>query len=145
MKLQISFKYRFETAHRLFLTEGPCYTPHGHTWYVEIYLRLKSAPLPGPQNMFMDFKSLKKPWKSYIESLDHALLLNSKDPLYEFLKKDPKAMNIWGFDGDPTTEAIASRMMIKALELYIDLDVEVSEIILEETPRNKVIITPKDV
>jgi 6-pyruvoyltetrahydropterin/6-carboxytetrahydropterin synthase len=81
-----------------------CRFPHGHTRVVEVVI---SAETLDENDMVVDFKALKLAVADYIERYDHAMALNSADPLREAMERvHPGSVIV--FEGqDPTTEVIA--------------------------------------
>jgi len=81
-----------------------CRFPHGHTRRIEVVV--SSASL-NPFDMVVDFKALKLAVGAYVERYDHAMALNSQDPLLgEILAVHPESAIV--FEGvDPTTEVLA--------------------------------------
>lgn len=139
-------------AHRL-LSErsSKCATPHGHNEYVTIHLKSQSSDHShwGARNYSHSFEALKSPWHSFVDqSLDHALQLNENDPLIAYFKAhEPDLLpRLLVIKGDPTTEAVALALLSKlnALLKHFLPDVICSALELEETPTNKVVVTPED-
>lgn len=81
-----------------------CRYPHGHTRRIEVVVNSERLDA---NDMVLDFKALKLALSEYIERLDHAMAVNSNDPLFESIKAvHPESLIV--FDGqDPTTEVIA--------------------------------------
>lgn len=81
-----------------------CRFPHGHTRQVEVVVSSEGLDA---NDMVIDFKSLKLAVADYIERYDHAMAVNSADPLLpEILRVHPDSAIV--FEGvDPTTEVIA--------------------------------------
>jgi 6-pyruvoyltetrahydropterin/6-carboxytetrahydropterin synthase len=81
-----------------------CRFPHGHTRRVEIVLEADSLDANG---MVCDFKIVKTAIGDYLDTFDHALCMNTNDPMYSTLKA-AYGDRVIGFDGtEPTTEVIA--------------------------------------
>lgn len=81
-----------------------CRYPHGHTRTIEVVVAGDALDENG---MLIDFKALKELAKAYISRLDHAMAVNSDDPLLASIKAVyPDSLVI--FEGkEPTTEVIA--------------------------------------
>jgi len=81
-----------------------CRFPHGHTRRIEVIVSAESLDA---NDMVVDFKALKLAAGEYIERYDHAMAVNSNDPLLpDILRVHPDSAII--FEGvDPTTEVIA--------------------------------------
>jgi 6-pyruvoyltetrahydropterin/6-carboxytetrahydropterin synthase len=59
------------------------------------------------KDMVCDFKALKMALKGYIERLDHAMAVNSRDPLLEAMQGIHPGGVVVFEERDPTTEVIA--------------------------------------
>lgn len=81
-----------------------CRFPHGHTRQIEVVVSSESL---NSMDMVLDFKALKLAVGEYIERYDHAMAVNSEDPLLQdILRVHPDSAIV--FHGvDPTTEVIA--------------------------------------
>ena len=95
--------FEIESGHMLSKHPGRCRFPHGHSRRVEVVV--SSATLDH-NDMVCDFKALKLAVRTCVEQFDHALAVNSLDPIRETL--GPWAERIVVFTGqDPTTEVMA--------------------------------------
>lgn len=96
--------FTVESGHMLSKHPGACRYPHGHTRTIEVVV--SSARLDSNE-MVLDFKALKLAVREYIERLDHAMAVNSADPLREAMERvHPDSLIV--FEGqDPTTEVLA--------------------------------------
>jgi len=82
-----------------------CKYPHGHTRTVEVVVAGESLDDHG---MLVDFKALKLALEDHIDRYDHAMAVNSNDPLLPTLKELYPSEAIVVFENlEPTTEAIA--------------------------------------
>ncbi len=81
-----------------------CRFPHGHTRRIEVVVASEGLDA---NDMVIDFKALQLAIAEYIERYDHAMAVNSTDPLLpEILRVHPDSAIV--FEGvDPTTEVIA--------------------------------------
>ncbi len=142
----LSFRYRFEAAHRFIKTSTKCSTPHGHSWWVTLSLSHKASTINLEKNFTQDFKNLKPHWKTFIdEELDHFFFINSKDPLLKALNTIDPNLRIKKTPGDPTTEILASLLFKKAESIFKDNTfIDVDSILLEETSTNSVKVYKKD-
>ena len=89
---------------------------------------------------------MKRRWHQWIdEHVDHALHFGESDPLIEFFReREPARLSqIMTFQGDPTTEALAACFWLKLRPSspMIALPFIVSEVRIEETPTNTVVVT----
>ena len=81
-----------------------CKFPHGHSRKVEVVL---SAAELDSSDMVCDFKAVKLAVGEFIDSFDHAICVNSRDPFLPALKAQEGARVIVFNDTDPTTEVMA--------------------------------------
>lgn len=81
-----------------------CRFPHGHTRRIEVVVASEALDA---FDMVVDFKALKRAVADHIERYDHAMAVNSQDPLLpEIRRVHPESAIV--FEGvDPTTEVIA--------------------------------------
>ncbi len=88
-------------GHRLLHYRGKCRYLHGHNGKAEIEL---SAQRLDARGMVRDFEDVSRTIQRWIDDvLDHAMLLNRKDPLVPMLKRE----RLFLMDGNPTAERIA--------------------------------------
>jgi len=78
--------------------------------------------------MVCDFKAVKTALKGFLDSFDHAMCMNTRDPMYETMKRAYGDRIIGVEDRDPTTEVVA-RMMFDRIKACLD------EYRAEEHPR----------
>jgi 6-pyruvoyltetrahydropterin/6-carboxytetrahydropterin synthase len=104
MPYRICKTIEIENGHMLAHHPDNCRFPHGHSRKVEIVL--EAAGLD-PNQMVCDFKVVNEAAGKYIETFDHALCVNTSDPMFDTLK-DAYGDRVIAFTGaDPTTEALA--------------------------------------
>lgn len=136
--MKMSFKYRFESAHRFVFSDRECSTPHGHTWYATLNLIAATEDL-NENNMVEDFAVLKKGWRKFITTVaDHSFFYNCDDPILPTLKMHIPNFRGLPFPGDPTTEMIAGLFFIKASALCENFPVRPFSVIIHETPTNSI-------
>ncbi|MGH1468965.1 MAG: 6-pyruvoyl trahydropterin synthase family protein [Bdellovibrionales bacterium] len=142
----LSFRYRFEAAHRFTDASSKCSTPHGHSWWVTLSLSHEASAVDLNKNFAADFKDLKTDWKNFIdEEMDHFFFANSEDPLIASLNTINPDLRIKKTPGDPTTEVLASLLFKKAESLFLKSSaINVDSILLEETPTNSVRVSKED-
>lgn len=107
-----------ENGHMLSKHPDKCRFPHGHSRKVEFVI--EAEELDGNE-MVCDFKLVREAVGEWLESLDHAICMNTTDPAYpEF--KERYGERVIGFeDRDPTTEVMAKAIFdhaTKALTAY---------------------------
>ena len=102
---------RFEVESGHLLTKHPerCRFPHGHSRIVEVVLE---ADALDANDMVVDFKALRLAVEAEIDAYDHALCINTADPLYAAVcARFGVGARIIAFDDeDPTTERMAQRL-----------------------------------
>ncbi len=77
-------KYHFYAAHRNVAIGGKCANLHGHTYYVEVALRLLQA---SPDAVTVLFEDVDRRLEPIVKSLDHCLLLDRADPQADLLRQ----------------------------------------------------------
>lgn len=93
-----------ENGHMLSKHPDKCRFPHGHTRKVEFLL--EAAKLDRNE-MVCDFKIVKEIIGDYLETLDHAMCINTKDPAYAELRARYGDRVVPFENEDPTTEVMA--------------------------------------
>ena len=104
MPYRICKTFDVESGHQLSKHPAKCRSPHGHSRRVEIVL--ESDQLDA-QDMVCDFSVVKMAAQEVVEAFDHALCVNTTDPMYATLKKAYGALVIGFKNEDPTTEVVA--------------------------------------
>ena len=107
MPYRICKTFEMETAHMLSKHPDRCRHMHGHSRRVEVVL---SATELDSNDMVCDFKALKLAVYDFLDSFDHALCVNSRDPLLKAYDHIPDARIIIFEDIDPTSEVMAKRI-----------------------------------
>jgi 6-pyruvoyltetrahydropterin/6-carboxytetrahydropterin synthase len=93
-----------ENGHMLSKHPEACRFPHGHSRRVEFVLEAESLD---EREMVCDFKIIKEAVADYLDTLDHALCVNTEDPAFSELRAR-YGERIVPFDRlDPTTEVMA--------------------------------------
>ena len=97
-----------ESGHLLSQHPERCRFPHGHTRTVEVVV---SGDRLDSHGMLVDFKALKLALSAEIDKFDHAMAINSNDPLLPELRRLYPADATVVFDAEePTTEVIARHL-----------------------------------
>jgi 6-pyruvoyltetrahydropterin/6-carboxytetrahydropterin synthase len=103
---RICKSFEVESGHMLSKHPGLCRHPHGHSRTVEVVI---AANTLDAGDMVCDFKTIKLALNEHLASLDHALAMNSADPLLK--QMDAKTQRIVVYENaDPTTEVMAERI-----------------------------------
>ncbi len=99
--------FTVESGHMLSKHPERCRYPHGHTRRVEVVVSAESLDA---NDMVLDFKALKLAVEDHVERYDHAMALNSDDPLRAEMERIYPGSTVV-FEGvDPTTEAMAKEL-----------------------------------
>lgn len=137
---EILLTHRVSMAHRLSSPGAPplCQSIHGHTWTFTVTLAGQTLD---EDAMLLEFGRFKKVWRGWLDNtLDHALVIASTDPLAERLAGFEPAQRLVLFEGQPTTEALAAWAFRETEALLLGLPVKVPialvEMHLQETPVN---------
>jgi 6-pyruvoyltetrahydropterin/6-carboxytetrahydropterin synthase len=84
-----------------------CRFPHGHTRKIEVVV---SSHTLNAFDMVVDFKALSLAVGEYVHRYDHAMALNSEDPLLPEISRIYPDSAIVFPETDPTTEAMAKEI-----------------------------------
>lgn len=104
MTYRVCKSFEVESGHMLSKHPDRCRFPHGHSRRIEIVV---SAATLDANDMVCDFKVLKLAIGEFLDRFDHAMAINSADPMAEALQKVAGSRLIV-FEGvDPTTEVLA--------------------------------------
>ena len=107
MPYRICKSCEIESGHMLTKHPDKCAYPHGHTRKVEFVLEADELDR---NEMVCDFKIMKKVMSDFLETLDHAMCINTDDPKYADFKAS-YGDRVIGFEAiDPTTEVMAKTM-----------------------------------
>lgn len=93
-----------ENGHMLARHPDACRFPHGHSRKVEIVLEAEELDANG---MVCDFKIVKDAVGDFLDTFDHALCMNTEDPMYPTLKAAFGDRVIPFEKTEPTTEVLA--------------------------------------
>ena len=104
MPYRICKTIEIENGHMLAHHPDKCRFPHGHSRKVEIVIEADDLDANG---MVCDFKIMKDAVGDYIDTFDHALCVNTRDPMFETLKTAYGERVIPFTDTEPTTEVLA--------------------------------------
>lgn len=102
--------FEFQAAHVLSKHPGRCRFPHGHNYHVEV--TLVADELDG-NDMVCDFQALKAAVGAYLDTLDHAILLNSADQAaVRSQAENPRKVTFE--NADPSSEVLARAIFEQA-------------------------------
>jgi len=102
---RISKEFTFAMAHRLSCHKGACKNIHGHNY--RIIVGVKSEKL-NDEGMVIDFSDLKIIVGSFLDTMDHALMLNEVDEeLTKKIKEVFPTFKVIKVPFEPTAENMA--------------------------------------
>lgn len=104
MPYRICKTIEIESGHMLTHHPDKCRFPHGHSRTVEIVIEAGELDANG---MVCDFKVVKDAVGDYLETFDHALCVNTADPMFDALKAAYGERVIPFPNTEPTTEVLA--------------------------------------
>ena len=107
MPYRICKTFEIENGHMLSKHPENCKYPHGHSRRVEIVLTADSLD---DNDMICDFKIVRLVIKVFLDSWDHAMAVNTKDPNFEALRSIYGDRVLPFADQDPTTEVMARQL-----------------------------------
>ena len=107
MPYHISKSFEIESGHILSKHPGKCRFPHGHSRRIEVVL---AADTLDANDMVCDFKAVKLALKTFLDSWDHALAINTDDPNFAFYQEKHGARLIPFVKTDPTSEVMAKKI-----------------------------------
>lgn len=93
-----------ENGHMLSKHPDKCRFPHGHSRRVEVILE---APELDENGMVCDFKLVRDAALAVVDRYDHALCVNTQDPMFSTLVEAYGERIIAFEDTEPTTETLA--------------------------------------
>jgi len=129
---RLSKSFTFAMGHRLSCHKGLCKNFHGHNYTVIVGLKSEFLNANG---MVIDFSDLKAAVNSYLDEMDHALMVNNKDEAFvNSVKEIFPDMRIIVTPYDPTAENMAREIFMNISKvLNTDLGVEVDYVTVYET------------
>lgn len=129
---RLSKEFSFAMGHRLSCHQGLCKNFHGHNYTVIVGVKCEFLNANG---MVIDFSDLKAAVMSYIDQMDHALMLNNTDEGFiKSVKKTFPDMKIIETPYDPTAENMARDIFLNISKvLNTDGGVEVDYVTVYET------------
>jgi 6-pyruvoyltetrahydropterin/6-carboxytetrahydropterin synthase len=104
MPYRICKSIEIENGHMLSKHPDKCRFPHGHSRKVEIMLEANDLDENG---MVCDFKIVKEAVGDFLESYDHAICMNTADPMFETMREAYGDRVIGFTETEPTTEVLA--------------------------------------
>lgn len=118
MPYRICKTLEIENGHMLTWHHDKCRFPHGHSRKIEIVLEAGELDAHG---MVCDFQIVKEAVGGFLDTYDHALCVNTRDPMFFTLKEAYGERVVAFADTEPTTEVLARRFfdeIVSHLEIY---------------------------
>ncbi len=113
MPFRVCKSIEIENGHMLSKHPDKCQFPHGHSRTVKFIL--EADDLDGNE-MVCDFKIIKTAVGEFLDSLDHAMCMNTDDPAFSEFKSRYGDRVIGFASQDPTTELMAKHIYDVATE-----------------------------
>lgn len=107
MLYRVCKSFEVESGHMLSKHPGRCRLPHGHSRRIDLVIASETLD---DRDMVCDFKALKLAVSDELDRYDHALAVNSQDPVLAQLCETNRTRVVVFEDQDPTTEALAKRI-----------------------------------
>jgi 6-pyruvoyltetrahydropterin/6-carboxytetrahydropterin synthase len=104
MAYRICKTFEIENGHMLSKHPEKCRFPHGHTRRVEFVLEAEKLDA---NEMVCDFKIIKELMGEFLDAWDHAMAMNTDDPMFRTFKTAYGDRIIPFEKQDPTTELMA--------------------------------------
>lgn len=128
----ITRRFEFDAGHRVLGHKGKCRHLHGHRYVAEVTVQTQELDDLG---MVVDFSVLKERIGGWIDKhWDHNTMLNSDDPLASHLMNTEQRTPFLFGASNPTAENIAETLYDAAMELLIELPMDVVNVRVWETP-----------
>lgn len=105
MPYRICKIFEIENGHMLTKHPDKCRFPHGHSRRIEVVLEADTLDANG---MVCDFKAVSEAVGGFLDTFDHALCVNTSDPMFETLRQAYGERVIAFPDTEPTTEVLAA-------------------------------------
>ena len=124
MPYRVCKSFEVQSGHMLSRHPSLCRFPHGHSRRIDVVLVGESLD---DSDMLCDFKAVKLAVRDFVRRFDHALAINSEDPLLPSLSSVRERLVVFE-NQDPTTEAMAKMIFdfiaaeLKAGKTYTDSD-----------------------
>ncbi len=107
MLYRVCKSFEVESGHMLSKHPGRCRLPHGHSRRIDLVIASEKLD---ERDMVCDFKALKLAVEDELDRYDHALAVNSEDPVLGQLCETNRTRVVVFEKQDPTTEALAKRI-----------------------------------
>jgi len=133
---RLAKQFTFSMGHRLSCHEGLCKNFHGHNYTVEVGVKGDELNEDG---MLIDFGNLKSIVGSFLDMMDHALMVNETDEgLIEKMKEVLPDLKTIEMACEPTAENMAREIhkhVGQALKKMWDVDIDYVDVYETDTSR----------
>ena len=106
MRYRVCKSFEIESGHMLSKHPDRCRFPHGHSRRVDVVLSSDSLDT---NDMVCDFKTLRLALDVFLDRFDHAMVVNSEDPILSQLTSFDERVIVLP-SVDPTTEVMAQHI-----------------------------------
>ena len=131
-RYSITRKLEIDAGHRLLGHEGKCRNVHGHRYVFEVTCSTTELDQVG---RVVDFGVIKAKVGDWLDRVwDHGMLLQTGDPLIEWLRVNDAGGKVFTMKAPPTAENIARELFETAEALLEEDGVQVDRVRVHETP-----------
>lgn len=117
MVYRVCRAFTIESGHMLSKHPEACRHPHGHSRRIELVVSCETL---NDRDMVVDFKALKLAVQDFIEQFDHAMAINSNDPMRgEMERLHPQGVIVFENE-DPTTEVLARAIFDHVAKVFAE-------------------------
>jgi len=133
---RLSKEFTFAMGHRLSCHKGACKNFHGHNYKVEVGVKSKKL---NDEGMIIDFGNLKGIVNTFLDMMDHALMINDTDhEIAEKMEELLPFIKIIETPFEPTAENMAREIYENVGEkLKEGWDVDIDYVTVYETDTSK--------
>jgi len=133
---RVTKEFSFSAAHRLLNHKGSCKNLHGHNY--KVFVTLSKNAVDCVSGMVIDFKEMKEHVGYIIDKYyDHALILNTEDPIIALVNAGTIKTKIFIIKGEPTAEIMAHSIYTEITIILNALDnilpIMVDKVVIYET------------
>lgn len=127
---KITKKYHFYAGHRNENLKDKCRNLHGHTYYVHMDFEFSYDKETGITFLFSNIDKVVDP---IINELDHSLLINSNDPLLnyleDFIAEEGESLKLYKLDDMVTSAEHLSKHLYERVSKFLPI----TKLTLQET------------
>jgi 6-pyruvoyltetrahydropterin/6-carboxytetrahydropterin synthase len=133
---RLAKQFTFAMGHRLSKHKGACKNFHGHNYTVEVGVK---SEFLNDNGMVIDFGNLKSTVGSFLDMMDHALMVNHNDgQLIEKMKEILPGLKVIETPFEPTAENMAKEIYVRVGEALKKMwNVEIDYVDVYETDTSR--------